>query len=116
VESIIVRQHVTLADVAAHARDSYGDFVKAVVDIQRQLMAMGGEMHADDEALLIDDGSGQSDLWGINLYPEEHGSDGFIEYDSMINLRPRQGNRTTGVDDRATREKIAAVVARLVQP
>lgn len=56
----------------------------------------------------------QVDLWGISLYPAESGTEGFLEFDSMINLRPGQGNRSWSVDDLATRERVAAMVARVV--
>ena len=78
-------------------------------------MAVGGDLHADDEAMLLADGSRQRDLWGINLYPGESGSD-WIEFDSMINLRPRQGNRSRGVDDEQIRARIREVVGCLVPP
>lgn len=87
----------------------FGDMVKAVVDIDRGIIAIDAELHSDLEALLIEDGSKQKDLWGINLYPEING-DGFIEFDSMINMRPLQGNRSRGVDNEDTRKKIIEVV------
>ena len=71
------------------------------------------DLHADQEAALLAEGSAQSDLWGINLYPEVAGDD-WLEFDSMINLRPSFGNRSRGVDDAATREAIAALVGRLI--
>ena len=72
-----------------------------------------GELHSDEEAVLLDDGSAQQDLWGITLYPSEPGED-WIEFDSMINVRPIQGNRSRGVDDARLRERIRAVVSTLV--
>ena len=111
---IIVRDQVTLVALTTMAEGMFGDLVKAVVDLGRMVMALGGAMHADEEADLIADGSTQSDLWGINLYPAAFGTAEFIEYDSMINLRPRQ-NRTRGVEDPATRAAIVAVVERLVR-
>jgi hypothetical protein len=100
-------------DLAALAAAGFGDMVKAVVDVRRGVMAIGGELHADEEAALLDDGSQQKDLWGINLYPEE-ADDAMIEYDSMINVRPSQGNRSREVEDEVLREAIRAVVARLI--
>jgi hypothetical protein len=73
-------------------------------------------MHSDLEALLLDAGSSQADLWGINLYPAEHGTLGFVEFDSMINLRPGQGNRTRSVEDPAIRTAIVDLVSRTVVP
>jgi hypothetical protein len=109
----IIREKITLARLQELARESFGDMVKAVVDVERNLMAVGGELHSDEEALLLEDGSRQRDLWGINFYPEVKGGD-WLEFDSMINLRPSQGNRSRGVDDPELRRRIASVVERLV--
>ena len=95
------------------AGQQFGEFVKAVVDVQRGVMAIGGELHADEEALLLQDGARQGDLWGINLYPDRPRSD-LIEFDSMINVRPAQGNRTRGVEDAGVRRQIEDTVGRLV--
>lgn len=110
----IVRTPTSLAHVQELATARFGDLVKAVVDIERGIMAIDAGMHADEEANLIQDGSDQRHLWGINLYPVEHGTEGWLEFDSMINLRPGQGNRTRSVDDPATRSQIARIVDRLV--
>jgi len=97
------------------AHEGFGDLVKAVVDVSRGIMAVGGELHADEEALLLEHGSAQKDLWGINLYPEISGPDR-VEFDSMINIRPAQGNRSRSVDDPALREQILDIVAALLKP
>ncbi len=76
-------------------------------------MAVGGDRHADDEALLLAQGSRQQDLWGINLYPADEDPD-WIEFDSMINIRPRAGNRSRGVDDAGTRARIRGGVESLI--
>lgn len=112
----IVRDSITLAELTSLAEDRFGDMVKAVVDIERGVMAVGEGMHADEEAGLLDDGSRQADLWGINLYPADHGNPEWLEFDSMINLRPGQGNRTRSVDDPAIRARLTELVARLVEP
>ena len=109
----IIRDRIPLADIAALAKAQFGDLVKAVVDVERGVMAIGGELHSDEEALLLEAGSSQRDLWGINLYPEIVGDD-WVEFDSMINIRPSQGNRSRGVDAAETRKAIFAVVGRLV--
>ena len=101
------------SELAALAEAGFGEMVKAVVDVRRGVMAIGGELQSDEEAALLDDGSDQKDLWGINLYPEEVGNE-MIEYDSMINVRPSQGNRSREVEDETTRDAIRAIVARLV--
>jgi hypothetical protein len=89
---------------------------KAVVDIERDVMAIGGELHADEEAMLLDDGSQQPDVWGINLYPEAFGESDFVEFDSMINVRPRLGNRSRSVENDEVRARILLVVQALVKP
>ena len=93
--------------------ETFGELVKAVVDVEKKLMAIGGELHSDEEALLLENGSRQQDLWGINLYPEIEG-EGWIEFDSLINLRPSQGNRTRGVNEPEIREKIMEIVNNLI--
>jgi len=103
-----------MSDLAEMAGPQFLDFVKAVVDVEKRVMAIGGELHADEEALLLERGSKQRNLWGINLYPGKTG-DEFIEFDSMINLRPSHGNRSRGIDEPATGEKVAAVVRELVR-
>lgn len=110
----IVRQPLTRSELASLAETQFGDMVKAVVDLERGVMAIGGEMHADEEAVLLDDGSRQQDLWGINLYPAEMG-DGWIEFDSMINVRPSQGNRSRDVEDETRRRAIVQLVHSLVR-
>ena len=85
-----------------------------VVDVRRRIMATGGELHSDEEALLLEDGSAQDDLWGINLYPQDHGAE-WIEFDAMINVRPSQGNRSRGVDDPGLQDAIRRVVADMVE-
>lgn len=96
------------------AQGRFGDMVKAVVDLRRGVMLVDADMHADQEAELLAEGAAQRDLWGINLYPDLGDVD-WLEFDSMINLRPSFGNRTRGVDDPATREAIANLVGRLVR-
>ena len=110
----IITETVTLAELQQMAAAMFGDMVKAVVDIDREVLSVDAELHSDLEALLLENGSKQKDLWGINFYPELQG-DGFLEYDSMINIRPSQGNRSRGVDDEMVRKKIAEVVAKRVR-
>jgi hypothetical protein len=110
----ILREATTRARLAELAEASFGDFVKGVVDVRRRVLAIGGELHSDEEAALLEDGSRQTDLWGINLYPGETGTD-WIEFDSMINVRPSQGNRSRGVDDEGLRASIREVVAGWVE-
>ena len=109
----VVGPPVSLDDLRRMAAEQFGDFVKAVVDVGQGLMAIGGELHADEEAVLLERGAQQADLWGINLYPDRP-SDELVEFDSMINVRPAQGNRSRGVEDPTRQRQILDVVARLV--
>jgi len=111
----IVREPVSRDELRSMAAEQFGDFVKAVVDIRRGVMAIGGELHADEEALLLEDGARQADLWGINLYPGLAIGE-LIEFDSMINVRPAQNNRSRGVEDPSVRRQIEDVVGRLIAP
>ena len=110
----IVRDVLTLDELKQMASTMFENMVKAVVDVERKLIALDAELHSDLEALLLQDGSKQKDLWGINLYPEMQG-DEFIEFDSMINMRPSQSNRSRGVDNQETRKKITEIVAKRVK-
>jgi hypothetical protein len=107
-------ERLAVDDLKRMAVDRFGDMVKAVVDVERGIMAVDAELHADQEAVLIDEGSRHSDLWGINLYPDLDGED-FVEFDSMINLRPSQDNRSRGVEDQNLRARILSIVDSLVQ-
>jgi len=109
----ILETPVSLKELKKSADDSYGGLVKAVVDIGRGLIAVNAELHSDLEALLTDSGSAREDLWGINLYPELPGDD-FIEFDSMINLKPSQGNITRGVEDTNIRRLISDQVNKWI--
>jgi len=110
----IVDSPITLDEIKTMAEGLFGNLVKAVVDVERRIMALDGELHADEEALLLESGSRQESLWGINIYPELEGPDR-IEFDSMINIRPSQGNRSRGVDDPKVRERIIQIVAGLMK-
>ncbi len=109
----IIVEPISLPELRTLARGRFGHLVKAVVDIRRVVMAVDGDLHADLEALLLEDGSQQFDLWGINFYPDLVGED-WVEFDSLINLRPSAGNRTRGVEDARIQAQIREVVQRWV--
>ena len=110
----IIEKNISLGELDNMAKKTFGNLVKAVADVEKQIMAVDAELHADLEALLLEKGSKQKDLWGINIYPELEGED-FIEFDSMINLRPSQGNRSRGVEDAKIRSNIRTIVNKLIQ-
>jgi len=101
---------ISVSELLAMSEKMSEPLVKGVVDINGQLLVVDAEMHADQEQFLLERGSKQSDLWGINLWPEKYGTDDFVEFDSMINIRPWQNNRSRSVDDHALRERITAIV------
>jgi|SRR3989344_4776100 len=112
--TIIVKQPMKKEALQKLAKEGFGDVVKAVVDVKQGIMAIGGELHADEETLLTEnEHSDRKDTWGVNLYPGKSGED-FIEFDSMINLKPALGNRSRGVDDANIREAIKKVVETLI--
>jgi hypothetical protein len=109
----VVDAPISLRELVVLAEAGFGDLVKAVVDVELRVMAVDGELHSDEEALLLERGSKQRDLWGINIYPDLTGGDR-IEFDSMINVRPSQGNRSRGVDDSEICALILSIVGDLV--
>jgi hypothetical protein len=111
---VIISEPISTQRIAEMAAERFGDMVKAVVDTNRRLLALGGELHSDEEAALLEMGSTQADLWGINVYPEKPRSE-WVEFDSMINIRPRLDNRSRGVEDPDRRQLICEIVDSLIQ-
>jgi hypothetical protein len=108
---LLLQEKITVADLNAMSQRMFGNLVKAVVDIKLNRLVVDAELHADQEAFLLQNGSEQKDLWGINIYPEFSPDDpAFIEFDSMINLRPSQGNKSRGVEDPSVRQSIISIV------
>lgn len=105
---------ISVTELQEMADKMYGTLVKADVDVIKKLLLVDMEMHADGEAHLLENGSQQNDLWGINLHPDKFGSDNFIEFDSMINIRPRQSNPSRDVLDEEVRKQIREIVAGIV--
>ena len=111
---ILVSESTNLAELKTLAQKRFGDMVKGVVDLEKGIMALGAELHADEEAFLLSKGCKQENLWGINLYVDLPMPE-MLEYDSMINIRPRQNNRSRSVEDTLVREKIFALVNKMVK-
>ena len=110
----IIKDSISKKELTDIAEAQFGSFMKAVVDVNQEIMALGGEMHADGEAVLMEkEGSKREDVWGINLYPEKEGEE-LIEFDSMINIKPFCNNRSRNIEDLKTREKIRAIVNKLI--
>lgn len=112
----IVKEQISKDELKEIARAEFGNVVKAVVDIRQKIMAVGGELHADEEVLLIErENSDRADTWGINLYTEKFGED-FIEFDSMVNIKPALGNRSRSVENPDIRRQITEIVQKLIKP
>lgn len=105
---------ISISDLQEMSKKMFGNLVKAVVDIDQKIMVVDAALHADQEEFLLENGSEQQNLWGINIYPELTGED-MIEFDSMINLRPYQNNKSRGVEDPKVREAIIIIVNNLIQ-
>ena len=95
------------------AEKMFGSLVKGVIDIEKEIMAVDAELHSDEEAWLLENGSEQKNIWGINLYPSKQGED-FIEFDSMMNLKPGMGNKSRYVEDEKIRERIIEIVNNII--
>jgi hypothetical protein len=110
----IIKDQINLTELDDMAKKMFGDLVKAVVDVDKGIVAVDAELHADLEALLLEKGSAQKDLWGINIYTQIKGDD-FVEFDSMINIRPSQNNRSRTVESQDTRGKILEIVNKTIK-
>lgn len=112
----LLTEKISLTGLKDMATRTFGNLVKAVVDVERNLLVVDAELHADEETFLLENGSRQDDLWGINLYPEFPKSDeNFVEFDSMINIRPLADNKSRSVDNPDIRAKILRIVGEWVQ-
>ncbi|RJQ28002.1 hypothetical protein C4577_00315 [Candidatus Parcubacteria bacterium] len=109
----LVEDSISIDELRKMSMRIFGGLVKVVVDVEKEVMVVDAEMHADEEKYLLDNGSKQDDLWGINLYPDL--KEDFIEFDSMINIRPRLNNLSRGIEDENLRKRITVIVHKLVK-
>jgi len=110
----IIKTPIKRSELAEIAKEGFGDIVKAVADVGQEIMAVGGELHADEEVVLSEQmNSKRENTWGFNIYPEKFESE-WIEFDSMVNLKPQFGNRSRNVESEETREKIRKIVRKLI--
>ncbi|MDD3101750.1 MAG: DUF5674 family protein [Patescibacteria group bacterium] len=110
---ILITKPISKQELKEIAVKRFGDLVKAVVDLEKGTMALGADLHSDEEAFLLNNGSDQQNLWGINLYPDLEMPE-MVEFDSVINIRPKQNNRSRSVENEEIREKILAVVKNFI--
>ena len=110
----LIDKIISISELKQMSQMIFGGLVKAVVDINKEIMVVDAAMHADEEQELLKQGSKQDDLWGINLYPELTGED-FVEFDSMINVRPRLNNFSRDIENKQLRKTIVSIVQKLVK-
>ena len=110
----IIDKEINNEQLIKLAQNYYDDMIKGVVDIKRQILALGGEMHADAEDILLADGSNQKDLWGFNILLNTP-VDECLVYESFINIRPRDKNTNLEVQDPLIREEMKKIIFNLVQ-
>jgi hypothetical protein len=111
----IVEDKITIEELKEMSKKMFGNLVKAVVDIEKEIMVVDGELHAEEQGMLLENGSRYENTWGINIYPEMVDKENWIEFDSMINLKPLLNHKTRGVEDKNTQEKIIQIVNKLIQ-
>ncbi len=111
---VLIKGSITLAEIKELAKQRHGDMIKAVIDIETGLIALGGEMHSDEEEFLLGQGSEQKNLWGINIFVDLAQED-WIEFDSMINIRPAQNNKSRSVEDKAIQAKIIEIINKVIK-
>lgn len=111
---MILKKPISITEIEELARNRYGDMVKAVADVDKEIIAIDSDLHSDLETLLLENGSAQESLWGYNIYPEIDGDD-FIEFDSLINIRPRQNNYSRNVENLQIQEAIVAITNKYIE-
>jgi len=109
----VIKNKIQIDELKKTAEEMFGNLVKVVVDVEKEIMVVNGELHSDEQELLIEKGSKPENLWGINIYPEAE-AENWIEFDAVINLKPHLGNRTRGVDNPEIKEKIIKIVNKLI--
>jgi len=111
----IVKDKIEILELKKMAEKMFGNLVKAMVDVEKNIIAVDAPMHADLlEFLIKEENSEPKDLWGVNIYPEKLGED-FIEFDSIMNLKPGLGNKTRGVESEEIRKKIIGIIDKLIK-
>lgn len=110
----IVKNPINKKQLEEIAEQRFGLLVKAVVDVGQEIMAIGGELHSDEEVKLMEEeGSKRGETWGINLYPGKTKEE-WIEFDSMVNIKPSFDNCSRDVENSETKEKIRNIVDKLI--
>jgi hypothetical protein len=110
---ILINSKINISEIKDLLGNYFDDMVKAVIDIKKELLVIDSSLHTDEESLLLENGSKQDDLWGINLYPLRN-IDEWIEYESIINIKPQLGNRSIIIQSEEIKEKINEILDRMI--
>lgn len=110
----VVKDEISLAEVKEIAKEFYGNMIKGVIDVKNEIIALGGEYHMDANMVLTEQGSKQVNIWGFNLRLEKKEEE-WIEYTSLINIRPNQGNREMELQDKNLRKKIKEIINKKIK-
>ncbi len=105
----VVEEKISLSELKEMASRMFNSLVKATVDVEKGILVVDADLHSDEEAYLLDKGSKQENIWGINIYPDKDIRN-MIEFDSIINVRPSFGNNSRGVEDKDIQKKITDIV------
>ncbi len=109
----IIANKISKEELRSFLGKPFDDMIKFVVDVEKKVIALGGEMHVDAEQILLDNGSEQENLWGGNIYPKSKGQI-ILEYESLINIRPSQNNRSIEVQNDGLKREIKNIVVKLI--
>ena len=109
----IIRAPISDSELREFLGKPYREMIKFVVDIRREVIALGGEMHADAQKVLLEDGSKQQDVWGANIYPGRS-KEQRLEWHSLINIRPSVGNCSIEIQDRPIQERVRKISEKLL--
>ena len=106
---VIVEDKITVPELKEVSKEFYNPIIKGVVDIEREIVAFGGEWHIDANMKLIEDGSKQKNIWGFNIDLDKSKGD-WLEYNSLINIRPLAGNRQLDIQDQNLKERMKSII------
>lgn len=111
----IIKKKITRDELENIAKENYGDMIKGVVDIKKEIIALGGEFHSDANTLLIEkQRSNQRNIWGFNIFPDRS-KEQWIEFVSLINIRPADNNFDIEIQNSGIKEKIKQIINKLIE-
>lgn len=109
----VIDKSISINDLRQMAKEGFGDFVKGVCDIEKEVLALGGELHSDCYEALIENGSQGGNIWGFNIFPD-FSKEKCLEFTSLINIRPKQNNRFMEIQSEETRQRITQIIEKII--